>query len=312
MSPTTIPVKKQRDPRTGLRTSATLATLLTILGHSFFGFEQAVVHVFVALFTGYTCALLFETIDAWALDRAPGFMGGGPLKAVDWLLSAHMTSITLAFLVYAAENTLAMAFLVAISIGSKYLLRLKSGQGYRHFMNPSNFGIVVGILVFPWIGLLPWGFTIHLNDWQDWAVPVVIVMLGFRLNLLFTKRLPLIATWIVAFFVQAIVRAWIHGHPLAGQLLPLTSIALVLFTFYMITDPQTSPSSTRGQVVFGVTIALAYAVVQELDHVYSMFYAVVIACAARGVYLFMESRGLIPEFVAAPFGPAPIPQASNS
>ena len=40
--------KKKRDPRMGLRTSATLATIFTILGHTVFGFEQSVATVVVA------------------------------------------------------------------------------------------------------------------------------------------------------------------------------------------------------------------------------------------------------------------------
>ncbi len=38
----------------------------------------------------------------------------------------------------------------------------------------------------------------------------------------------------------------------------LTGIPMVLFTFYMITDPQTSPSRLRSQIFFGASIAFAY------------------------------------------------------
>ena len=58
--------KKTRDPRNGLRMSATLATVFTILGHTVFGFEQSWAQLVVALLTGYTCALLFEWVDARA------------------------------------------------------------------------------------------------------------------------------------------------------------------------------------------------------------------------------------------------------
>src|ERR1043166_7555140 len=98
-APTAAPMKK-RDPRTGLRTSATLATVFTILGHTVFGFEQPVAQVFVALATGYTCALFFEWVDAKANGVVPGFLGGGFGKLADFMLSAHMTSITLSFLLY--------------------------------------------------------------------------------------------------------------------------------------------------------------------------------------------------------------------
>jgi enediyne biosynthesis protein E5 len=87
--------RKKRDPRMGLRMSATLATVFTILGHTVFGFEQPVAQVFVALGTGYACAMLFEWVDARANEVVPAY-AGGPRKLIDFLLPAHMTSITLA------------------------------------------------------------------------------------------------------------------------------------------------------------------------------------------------------------------------
>ena len=51
--------RKKRDPRNGLRMSATFATIFTILGHTVFGFEQPVVHVFVAVGRA-TCARCFS------------------------------------------------------------------------------------------------------------------------------------------------------------------------------------------------------------------------------------------------------------
>src|SRR5262249_41546264 len=89
---------KKRDPRTGLRMSTSLATVFTILGHTVFGFEQPVSQIFIALAVGYSCALLFEWVDARANHVEPGYAGGGFPKLVDFLLPAHMTSITLSFL----------------------------------------------------------------------------------------------------------------------------------------------------------------------------------------------------------------------
>ena len=68
---------KKRDPRMGLRTSATLATVFVILGQTKFGFEQSVAQVFVCLLTGYACALLYEWVDAKASGDVPGYAGGG-------------------------------------------------------------------------------------------------------------------------------------------------------------------------------------------------------------------------------------------
>src|SRR3954463_14164402 len=78
-------VKKKRDPRMGLRTSATFATIFTLLGHTVFGFEQSWAQVCVALLSGYLSAFLFEWVDARSNGRAPDFAGGGPGKVVNFL-----------------------------------------------------------------------------------------------------------------------------------------------------------------------------------------------------------------------------------
>jgi hypothetical protein len=284
------PPKKKRDPRMGLRTSATLATVFVILGQTFFGFEQSVAQVFVCLAAGYASALLFEWVDAKANGDVPGYAGGGFKKFVDWLLSAHMTSITLSFLLYYNRQLWIAAFTVVLAIGSKYLFRVPVNGRLQHFMNPSNFGIVMVLSTYKWVGVLPWGWSINLHGKWDVIVPLIILGLGFRLNLLFTGRLPLIGAWLGTFILQAVFRSWRMDTPLAGQLVVLTGITMVLFTLYMITDPQTSPSRPRSQVIFGAGIAVAYSILFDLHLQYTMFYAVTAVCAIRGLVLYVASR----------------------
>jgi hypothetical protein len=276
---------KKRDPRNGLRTSATLATVFVILGHTVFGFEQPLAQVVVALVTGYTCALFFDWVDARANQVPPGFAGGGVRKLVDFLLSAHMTSITLSFLLYFNRRLWIMAFAVSLAIGSKYILRVRQNGRLQHFMNPSNFAIAVVLVTFQWSGILPWGFTINIHGVWDVLVPLIVVMLGVRLNLLFTGRLPTIAAWLVTFVVLGIVRALFQHSPIAAELVVLTGIPMVLFTFYMITDPQTSPSRLRSQIFIGAGIAFAYSALLMLHVQYTMFYSVTAVCAIRGMWI---------------------------
>ncbi|MGD0435742.1 MAG: enediyne biosynthesis protein UnbU [Bryobacteraceae bacterium] len=281
---------KKRDPRMGLRTSATLATVFVILGQTFFGFEQSVAQVFVCLAAGYASALFFEWVDAKANGDVPGYAGGGFKKLADWLLSAHMTSITLSFLLYYNRQLWIAACAVVLAIGSKYLFRVTVNGRLQHFMNPSNFGIVVVLSVFKWVGVLPWGWTINLHGAWDVIVPLIILGLGFRLNLLFTGRLPLIGAWLGTFILQAAFRSWRMDTPLVGQLVVLTGITMVLFTLYMITDPQTSPSRPRSQVIFGAGIAIAYSILFDFHLQYTMFYAVTAVCAIRGVVLYVAGK----------------------
>jgi len=295
---------KVRDPRNGLRTSATLATVFTLLGHTLFGFEQAPIHVLTALCTGYACSLLFETLDARVNGRVPGFLGGGWKKVVDWMLSTHMTSITTSFLLYTNEHRWALAFSVAAAIGSKYIFRVRSNGRYIHFLNPSNFGICLSLTLFPWVIIIPYHFTSHLHGAADVVVPLIIVALGTRLNVLFTKRIPMILTWLGCFAAQALLRALVFGTPLLAGLSIMTGLAFILFTLYMITDPQTSPSSLRGQIAFGASIAASYAVLM-MNHVdFALFYAVFVVTVLRGVYLFVDERSRVARASQQPAGVA--------
>ena len=284
-----VKVKKKRDPRMGLRMSATLATVFTILGHTVFGFEQPVAQVFVALGTGYSCALFFEWVDARACGCQPGYAGGGWRKLVNFLLAPHMTSITLSFLLYFGSRLWIMALTVALAIGSKHVFRVRTNGRLQHFMNPSNFGIAIVLITYQWTGVLPWAFTVDIHGVWDWLVPLAIVTLGMRLNILFTGRIPSIVTWVGSFVLLSVVRSWFRNTPLWADLVVLTGIPMVLFTFYMITDPQTSPSRLRSQIIFGAAIAFTYHALLLLNVQYMMFYSVTIVCAARGVCLLLAS-----------------------
>jgi uncharacterized protein YjbI with pentapeptide repeats len=279
--------KKKPDPRMGLRTSATFATIFTILGHTVFGFEQSWAQVFVALLAGYSSAILFELVDARANDRVPEFLGGGVGKFVNFLLAVHMTSITMSFLLYVNQRLWIMALAVVIAIGSKYVLRVRINGRMRHFMNPSNFAIAVVLVAFQWTGMLPWGYTVDLYSGWDWAIPGIIMMLGIRLNILFTGRIPTILSWLASFVLFAWMRSMIFGYPFVGQLVVLTGIPMVLFTLYMITDPQTSPGKLSSQIMFGSGIALAYSVLLAAHVQYTMFYSVAAVCMMRGAWLYV-------------------------
>jgi hypothetical protein len=300
--------KKKRDPRNGLKMSASLATVFTILGHTVFGFEQPVAQVFVALITGYSCAFFFEWVDAKACGIRPAYEGGGWRNKFNFLLAPHMTSITLSFLLYFGERLWIMALTVALALGSKHIFRVRTNGRLQHFMNPSNFGIAIVLIVYQWTGVLPWNFTVDIHNPWDYIVPLAIVMLGTRLNILFTGRIPSILSWLGSFVLIGIVRSFVRQTPLAAELVVLTGIPMVLFTFYMITDPQTSPSRLRSQILFGCSIAVTYYALLTLHVQYMMFYSVTIVCAARGVCLMLANLRAPMPVVA----PAAVPEVAKS
>ena len=106
----------------------------------------------------------------------------------------------------------------------------------RHFFNPSNLGITATLLAFPWVGIAqPYMFTENLSGGWDWFLPALIVCTGSFLNTVFTKRIPLILTWAGAFVLQAAVRHFLFGNLFLPSLNPMTGVAFLLFTFYMVT-----------------------------------------------------------------------------
>jgi Na+-translocating ferredoxin:NAD+ oxidoreductase RnfD subunit len=268
----------------GLRRFAAAITLLNILGHSVFGFEQSWAQPLVSLAAAYTMEILLE-------------LAGGKKRAwftkgtIDFLLPAHITGLAVAMLLYANDRLWPIAFASAAAIGSKAIFRVGSPSRTRHFFNPSNFGITVTLLLFPWVGIAPpYHFTENLVGVGSWILPGVIVASGTFLNARFTHKLPLIGTWLSGFALQALIRSWLFGTPPAAAWLPMTGVAFLLYTFYMVTDPATSPTGPRGQIVFGAAVAAAYAVLMLAHVVFGLFFALTIVCAMRGVVLYWRAR----------------------
>jgi Na+-translocating ferredoxin:NAD+ oxidoreductase RnfD subunit len=217
---------------------------------------------------------------------------------IDFLLPAHITGLAVAMLLYANDRLWPIAFASAAAIGSKAIFRVGAGSRTRHFFNPSNFGISVTLLLFPWVGIAPpYHFTENLVGVGSWILPGVIVVSGTFLNVRFTHKLPLIGTWLGGFALQALIRSWWFGTPPAAAWLPMTGVAFLLYTFYMVTDPATSPASARSQIVFGAAVACAYSVLMIAHVVFGLFFALTIVCALRGVILYWQARQAPPERV---------------
>lgn len=274
----------------GLRRFAIAITILNILGHTFFGFEQSWAHPLVALGAAYPLAILLEVVQCWSNGRKPAF-SGSVRALIDFLLSAHISALAVAMLIYANDRLWVVAFATAVAIGSKVLFRqpARSGAG-RHFYNPSNFGITVTLLLFSWVGIAPpYQFTENLDRIGDWLLPTAIICSGTFLNYRFTKRLPLIGAWLIGFVLQAAVRSLLFDAPLVAGLLPMTGVAFILYTAYMITDPATTPKGVLQQIVFGFSVAAVYGILLTAHVVFGLFFSLSIVCTIRGIFLYAQS-----------------------
>ncbi len=278
------------DRRLGaLRRFAVGITLLNLLGHTLFGFEPAWAALAVAPLAGYAVALLMETLEAWSLGR-PAHYRGGPRALVDFLLPAHITGCAVAMLLYANARLLPVVFAVAVAILSKSLLKAPVRGTGRHVFNPSNLGISATLLLFPWVGIAPpYQFTERFLGFGDWLVPLVLLSIGTLFNAKLTGKLPLIGGWLAGFVLQAVVRTQLAGTSTISALLPMTGVAFLLFTVYMITDPATTPVAPRAQAAFGLWVAAAYGALMALHVVFGLFFALTAVSLGRGALLWARA-----------------------
>jgi hypothetical protein len=269
-----------------LRRFAIAITVLNVLGHTVLGFEQAWIVPVVAIATAYATELALEAADAWATDRQRRF-GNDLRSVVDFLLPAHITGLAVSMLLYANQRLWPIVFAVVVAVASKQIFRAPVGHGTRHFLNPSNTGIAVTLLLFPWVGIAPpYQFTEKIDGLWDWVLPAIIVVTGTLLNGKLTGRLPVIGGWLAAFAGQAVIRSLTFDTPMLAGLLPMTGLAFVLFTNYMVTDPATTPFKASSQVIFGAVVATVYGVLMLMHVAFGLFFALLVVCTMRGLGLY--------------------------
>ncbi|MGH9830945.1 MAG: RnfABCDGE type electron transport complex subunit D, partial [Blastocatellia bacterium] len=87
------------------------------------------------------------------------------------------------------------------------------------------------------------------------------------------KRFHICATYVVSFLVFAVIRSFITGHAWQAEVAPLTGPMYQLFVFFMITDPKTTVSTRRGQIIVAFLVALAEMILRLDQVVWAPFYA---------------------------------------
>lgn len=279
-------MKLPNDLRLGaMRRFAFGITALNIAGHLVLGFEQSWAHYLAAVVSAWAIDLAFEVVDARSKDR-PSVLNQGFRGTVDYLLPAHITANAVAMLLYPNDRIGPIVFAVALGLATKRLLRVPVGASRRHFLNPSNTGIAATLLLFPSVGIAPpYAFTHYLAGVWDILLPALLLVPATVITVFFTKRVPLVLSWIGFFVLQALARAVMFDSPAEVVLVPMSGTVFVLFTFYMMADPGTTPVSTQGQVAFGAAVALVYGLLQVAHIVFGLFFALAIVCLARGAYL---------------------------
>ena len=282
-------------PKPGILPFAVAITVLNVLGHTWLGFEQAWLTPFVSVGAAYLSELGIElAINGWAKARFRGSLR----HLLVFLLPAHITGLAVGMLLYTNERFVVVAFAAALAIFSKVLLRAPvpgAPAGVSmHYMNPSNLGIAATLLLFSdWVGVAqPYQFTENVSGALDWILPLLIVCSGSLLNWRATKRITLVLAWLAGFVLQALARWLLSPQDIWTLLEPMTGLAFVLFTFYMVSDPMTTPRTRQGQVIFGLATAAVYGLLTHAGIVFGLFFSLCLVCAARGGWMWWMSRRL--------------------
>jgi enediyne biosynthesis protein E5 len=180
-----------------------------------------------------------------------------------------------------------------IAVASKFIFRLDG----KHIWNPAGFAIVV--LLFTqhgvWISPGLWGTSIWL----------AALLVFFAILVLSAAQRSDIALFFLGSHAALLLAraAWL-GDPLAIPLHQFESGSLLIFAFFMISDPRTSPDSRLGRFVFAFAVA---ALAHYLAFYMQMRPALYVALIALSPLVLLLDR-IVP---ATKFQWTPTPQGAS-
>ena len=164
--------------------------------------------------------------------------------------SPMISALSLILLLRTDDVLLAMAA-AAIAISSKFLVRFNG----KHMFNPANVAIVSMMLVSDRV----W---ISTGQWGNAAIGAfALACLGF-IVLTRAKRAETTITFLLAYAALLVGRALWLGDPLQIPLHHLQNGALLIFAFFMISDPKTTPNTAAGRIIYAMIVASIAFVIQ--------------------------------------------------
>jgi len=189
------------------------------------------------------------------------------------LRSAIITCLSLTLLLR-ADNLLAHPMAAAFAISSKSLLRFRG----KHLFNPATFGVIFAISFLPgtWVSPGQWG--------QDFAIAGWVAMLGILVTQR-ARRADISWTFLGFYLGAAAIRIAYLGYRWAVWTHQLESGALLLFAFFMISDPMTGPNSGRGRIAHAALVAaIAFVWQFELYRTNGLIWALFAAAPAVALW----------------------------
>jgi hypothetical protein len=242
-----------------LKLSAVIISL-QVLGQAVLGFKVSIAQILV---TVAACAVVDTAVT---LRRQ---------RMLVWPASALLTGNSVAFILRASGTkhgdwwTLhgIQYFLLAamLALLSKYLLQV----GGRHVFNPSNAGLVWTLLIIGPVHVFP-----QYLWWGPLGVPVVLALAVIFIGAVWILRsvgmFAMAGTFwgtlavLIAIFAltgRSFIAIW-HSGPIGGFAYwrdICLSPELLIFVFFMMSDPKTTPRTQLGRVIYGAATAVVAA-----------------------------------------------------
>jgi enediyne biosynthesis protein E5 len=132
-----------------------------------------------------------------------------------------------------------------LAISTKFLLRYKG----KHVFNPAMFGVIVGVNGLPatWISPGQWGHELAIVFW----------LLAAGLFVTSRAKTHIITISFLSFYMGLLaIRVLYMGYQFPVWLHQLENGSLILFAFFMITDPKTSPDHPTARIIHTFIVAL--------------------------------------------------------
>lgn len=217
---------------------ATLSSLV-MLGVFVFAFDMSAWHAAACISSTVITQFIASLMTRHKFD-APNFDIRSPL----------ITALSLTLLLRTGSVWLSLLAGV-LAISSKYILRVNG----KHIFNPANFALVVLSLgvTSVWISPGQWGAASLLA--------IGLIMAGGIVTGK-AKRWDVSLALLISYAALIFGRALWLGDPLSIPLHQIQSGALLVFAFFMISDPKTTPDSRKGRVIYAALVALVGFIIQ--------------------------------------------------
>lgn len=252
-------MSKLRDPRVLI---FSLLLLFLCLGFTVLGFNRLPGQ---ALLTSFYCVAFELLFRKWFK------------KPTVFPLSALITSLSLSILLDYPHQYYLLIVPPLLAIGSKYVFTLNQ----RHFFNPALLGVTLSILIFgDFIGLAP------AFQWNGFTyISLLLLITGSVVLLPKIQRHWLVMSFITTYALTTLLRSYVFQAHIPFETIfvgALTTPSFFLFSFFMMTDPQTSPAKKSDQIIVGSSIAI----VDFAFHLFWSYHTLFFAAASVGVIRF--------------------------